>query len=1208
MGGPDHKNLARQPSSSHPALRIGVAHLFATGRNPERHKVIHLGGITFTADGAPPVRKDWILNPGHRITRRLFALSHVSNAMRVQAASWANVRSDITAFFEGLDMLFVADLDNHRAWFASILDREKCPPLVDLLEMQRFFRPERAVFHTEKGLVERRRRREAAAEGPYLPLVLEELQRELHGILESILSPTPEGHYLTYNLLHQAVHAKPPLLLFKAVYTAATHAWRINWGRGLELFPVDEPALLTLPAANRVPYGVRTPPTTFYDRPLQFSELVALYCALRPPPPGTVPRRMHLRHRIAKAFLPHTTETPLARTVEAHYARLFTGLGDSVIAQPLAAACTKALLEAADGEEAGRPSQFEALVTRLADEFREHGVEADQAVLVKNATCCILTVLDKVCLAEGRQVNVESLAAYLAHIAGRESGAETLRAATTARDVAAAQSRVSLSDTDDVLQRFYEVRNLEERPPQREYARFCASAMEQVGVYVAEAGTGTGKTLGYLIPGLEFLRKSSAQRQAVRNAVARQLSTPAFALEAPDLADGLDVLSQELVPYQVIIASCTKNLMTQIRTEELAHLVEEPQYQSLKVAAVLGKDNYFCETALVDLGSDNQQMKTSDARLAWLHLYLILRRNDGQWEGPPAVELCNSLPKLRSMAREVRAGQGCSPMTCPHCPYPQSTRRSQEADIIITNHHKLTRMRCQDFRPNSVLIVDEADQLAEGVRGSLTASVSQRTIHAYCNRLTGATNRSGLCAALKRRLQPLSTSRSDYAIQVSESTTASCRRILEDLERIEAAAGRVARRVRDMETRLPHCTDPVRWNELAPADHDCFDEELGALAERLGHIDQAWSRIDAELHNSAPLRSRTGRMRQRIKRSGDVAAQLADEISTVRKGYGSEQFVHTYAKDDAGWQVERVPFALSHWFWQALLRVRTLILTSASMFVHGSLDYFLADLSGRQEERQCLSVSGELQVASPFDYANRARGFVAKEVPKFRGSASHRDRDEWLLRVMSSIATLAVATYGRTLVLFTNTREMQGVYQQLAPVFEARDILPLLQNGASAAEIEKFRQVEHSVLFGVNRFWSGVDFPGPTLSQVIVVRLPYPPPRRPLISHRQEVVYGNDAYFQAYAEPFVRLRVKQGFGRLIRRASDQGLFVVLDERVAYYRKLPWYEKELRISLERIDTVEIAKRAVTHLGLTPEINARGIEPGKLYAHHVALLSP
>ena len=186
-------------------------------------------------------------------------------------------------------------------------------------------------------------------------------------------------------------------------------------------------------------------------------------------------------------------------------------------------------------------------------------------------------------------------------------------------------------------------------------------------------------------------------------------------------------------------------------------------------------------------------------------------------------------------------------------------------------------------------------------------------------------------------------------------------------------------------------------------------------------------------------------------------------------------------------------------------------------------------------------------IPSPFD---PAAAEIA--VPPEAVSGAFECKDAWLSRVAELLPGLIRRNRGRTLVLFSSYGDLDAISERVADEIRA-DGYPLLlqQSGVpTAALCDEFRAIRESVLFGVDTFWYGVDFPGETLTQVIITRIPFPHPQDPLQIARRNLL-PREEYWRRYRyETAIKLR--QGIGRLIRSESDRGRVVILDAR---YRRL-----------------------------------------------------
>jgi len=183
----------------------------------------------------------------------------------------------------------------------------------------------------------------------------------------------------------------------------------------------------------------------------------------------------------------------------------------------------------------------------------------------------------------------------------------------------------------------------------------------------------------------------------------------------------------------------------------------------------------------------------------------------------------------------------------------------------------------------------------------------------------------------------------------------------------------------------------------------------------------------------------------------------------------------------------------------------------------------------------------EMILPSPFDFYHQALVCLPTDLPP--------PEDEMFdAAVEEIIAGVAARVGGRTLALFTSHRQLRDVHAALKQRIDLDDVLILGQgiDGQRRQLLKTFEESDRPLLLGTSSFWEGIDIPGERLSCVIVVRLPFPVPTDPVYAARAEQV--RDPFLQL-ALPQAALRLKQGFGRLIRRSTDRGAVVILDNRI-----------------------------------------------------------
>ncbi|MHC5009563.1 MAG: ATP-dependent DNA helicase [Planctomycetota bacterium] len=549
----------------------------------------------------------------------------------------------------------------------------------------------------------------------------------------------------------------------------------------------------------------------------------------------------------------------------------------------------------------------------------------------------------------------------------------------------------------------------------------------------------------------------------------------------------------------VAVATSTIALQEQLVQRDLP-LLQRALPFDVSFALVKGRGNYLCTRRMLlacadarTLGDERLRAQL-DAIRAWARRTQEGSRQDLPFR--PAPEVWDG----------VRAEQGnCKGRACPHyepCHYQRSRRRAHAVDCLVLNHHVLMadlalRRSGASFLPRvDAVLIDEAHDLEDtaaehlGLRGSSAGTLM------LLGRLWQPARRRGLLARLE----------DDGLRKQVDRTRVVARAVFEDLSRQAPAGGTV--RLADgfpvedtLSPRLRDLADAVERGAPAAPDEDLAME---LVARGRGLLDAAETLEEI-------VRPRPGDVRGLERRRQGVPAGCSTPV-------------------DVGPLLREV-------LWDAHPSV---ILTSATLATGRPPSF--AYLRGRLG----LEDADALSVGSPFDYVRQARIVVHRDVPD-----PARSPEAYDAALPPAVLSSVRRTHGGAFVLFTSYDSMRRTADALRSDLEA-DGLEVLVQGEDlerAALLERFRRGD-AVLFGVSSFWQGVDVPGDALRHVVIARLPFDVPTHPLQQARRERLEarGGDA-FRHLTLPTAALRLKQGFGRLIRNTTDEGTVSILDPRI-----------------------------------------------------------
>jgi len=669
----------------------------------------------------------------------------------------------------------------------------------------------------------------------------------------------------------------------------------------------------------------------------------------------------------------------------------------------------------------------------------------------------------------------------------------------------------------------------EPRDGQRRMAEAVASIVDTGGTLLAEAGTGTGKTLAYLIPAI-------------------------------------------FSGHRVLVSTGTKNLQEQIFFKDLPALQEA---LGIRFTATLmkGRSNYLClhrwelyKQSFESFGSFESSGSFSFERSerserperSERHVFLpIVDAWAKKTETGDRAEL-RDLPENVALWNEISAeADTCLGAECPRyneCFVTRMRQRAAESDVVIVNHHLL----CADasvrqsaygevipFCPT--LVIDEAHQLEDVATQYFGCSLSayrvedlvrdgERLLPAlalqHTEEMTRALARvadhsrmffSGL--ALARALHGSGAAQESRARYTAEG-------LADHFEEGTALAGALEGLEATLALAQPPAGAPDADSPAAGGLH-LSTLARGALSEVEGHA-------SGDINEAVvALQRRAGELRHDLRflmRAADP--DFVYYIETRGRGR-SANADRPASAGSSGREATRLflrasPIDVSRIVRDVLFeRMRAIVLTSATLAVDGSFEYVKGRLGIRQAEELC--------VKSEFDYAAQALLYLPRHLPPPKAPAFA----EAAAREITEIVT---RSRGRAFVLFTSYAVLRAVQR----IVEMALPYPILVQGTAPRTelIERFRTTPNAVLLATSSFWQGVDVVGEALSCVIIDKLPFASPGDPVTAARIDAINaaGGDA-FADYQVPLAILALQQGLGRLIRHRTDRGVLAVLDPRL-----------------------------------------------------------
>lgn len=662
---------------------------------------------------------------------------------------------------------------------------------------------------------------------------------------------------------------------------------------------------------------------------------------------------------------------------------------------------------------------------------------------------------------------------------------------------------VNFFDDEDGVGRYLD--DYQEREAQIHMATSVADAFNDGAFLLAEAGTGTGKTMAYLVPA------------------------------AIMAADG---------GRPVIVSTHTIHLQDQLLNKDIP-VVNQLFGGGLRAALVKGRNHYLCYRKwLLACESQEKEAPFLMARL----LPWVIETEDGDVD-----PLALSLQERRDWYRFSANSESC---TGSHCPYFRNKcfvyrvrRKADRAHLIVINHSLLLTdavMSGGILPPSDYLVIDEAHQLEKVAEETMGGSFSyydhtvvlgdiRRFLQKLQRQVTLPTifAKEGDEERLRARLSRLEEiidafdDKMDNGDQLFKALRTSFLRYREEVNPT-SRSWRIDRRVRAGE----------EWASL----ETLVNNYLLSLRELQLALDRVSIDFEEELDDEENERQRF----QFIIQSGRLDA-LSNSTFT---------FLHAEEEQMVSWLeagnertlypiVKLSPLQVDEALAEQLYdKKESIVFVSATLSVSKKFNYYKENCGLNLVSRECR----ELLLPSPFDYERQALLAVAADLPS-PGSVSEI---RFIESVSDAILRLATASEGRALALFTSHVQLREVYHRIrSPLEEAGiNVLAHELSGSRTALLDSLRAEKNTLILGANSFWEGIDIAGENLSLLIIVKLPFWPPDMPTVAAKIELYEAKhkNSFFE-YSLPQAVIRFKQGFGRLLRKEDDRGIICVLDRRL-----------------------------------------------------------
>ena len=654
-----------------------------------------------------------------------------------------------------------------------------------------------------------------------------------------------------------------------------------------------------------------------------------------------------------------------------------------------------------------------------------------------------------------------------------------------------------------------EIKAFEYRQEQEEMAQYIQEAINEDKKIIVEAGTGTGKTLAYLIP-------------AIKWAVANK--------------------------KKVIIATNTINLQEQLLLKDIP-LAKSIIKDEFSYVLVKGRNNYVCKRLFNELAlGKNIDIETFSIE-AREQIEYILKWGNKTKTGDKAELPFEVYPDVWELVQSTT--ELCLGKKCPYrkeCFYMKTRMEKMEADILISNHHVFfadLNVRAEtDFDSEylilpryDMVIFDEAHNIESVARSYFSVEVSKISFTRLLNRIYQRKN--------KRKKEKSALIRVEDTIDEKD---------LEDSQQYIDLLNTLKEEISILQNIGDEYFDEIRkiyeTNTEAPIKKSLNNFEM-TKSRFLENLREKKDIFQTKLADFLNLMMLFNNVIDEEKDKNPEVINFNNHLKMFKAYIDSFKFINSFEDDNYIYWLDinskrtnvvltATPLNIAQKLSTVLFdNLDRLVFASATIVVNGSFDYFKKSLG--LDEEDCI----EAIIKSPFDYNEQMSVYIPSDIQDSENiNAFVSDASRFILNIL-------LKTNGKAFILFTSYTMLNQIYYSISKKLKDKGFEVFLHGDKPRSQlIKEFKEAENPILFGTTSFWEGVDVQGENLSNVIITKLPFLVPTDPVVSAISKKIEENGGNsFTDFQLPEAIIKFKQGVGRLIRKKTDSGNIFILDNRI-----------------------------------------------------------